>query len=328
MEIAGLSAAQHADYLALVDAEIRPQGSLTRPWEDFPLALDAANLPWMLGATDATGRLAGGLAILVRPFATSCGDVEVGAVGSVVTRPDCRGRGLSARLQAAAVDLLRLQNVPLAALWTDRPEIYAGRGFIPAGWEWHGGLEEAALPEIAPTGVTMRDWRPSDSPASERLYEAHRWRTVRRPGDAKRLYGMPGTRGLVAEAGGEVRAAVFCGKGADFPAYVAEWSGDPDLVLGLLGLARTRDLANAVLIPAGGEALAGRLAAAGSPPLAMPAGCWAVTRPDLLAARLAAAGIEPPSSAADARSWIGSVADDGSVAPGPLTVAVWGFDST
>ncbi len=327
MEIAGLSAAQHADYLALVNAEIRPPGSPTHPWEDFPLALDAANLPWMLGATDATGALAGGLAILVRPFATSCGDIPVGAVGSVVTRPDCRGRGLSARLQSAAVALLRRQNVPLAALWTDRPEIYAGRGFIPAGWEWHAGLVEATLPDLPRAGVTLRDWRPDDTPACERMYGEHRWRTVREPGDAARLYGMPGTRGLVAEAGGEVRASIFCGKGADFPEYVAEWSGDPDLVMDLLGLARARALANALLVPAGCETLARRLADVGSPPLAMPSGCWAVLRPDLLALRLTAAGSTPPPAAADARGWIGSVAADGSVTPGPLTLAVWGFDS-
>lgn len=327
MEIAGLTAAQHADYLSLVNAEIRPRGSATHPWEDFPLVLDPANLDWMLAATDTDGRLAGGLAVLVRPFATSCGVIEVGAVGSVVTRPDCRGRGLSARLQAAALAALKRQDVPLAALWTDRPEIYAGRGFIPAGWEWHAGLEEAALPNGAPAGVTLRDWRPGDLPAVERLYEDHRWRTARRPGDGARLYGMPGTRGLVAEAGGDVRAAIFCGKGADFPEYVTEWSGDIGLVLALLGLARMLGLANAVLIPAGGEALAERLAAAGSPPLAMPSGCWAVCRPDLLAARLSAVGVVPPPAAADARAWIGTVADDGSVRPGPLTLAVWGFDS-
>jgi GNAT superfamily N-acetyltransferase len=327
MEIAGLTAAQHADYLALVNAEIRPPGAATQAWEDFPLALDRSNLPWLLGASGADGRLVGGLAILVRSFATSCGDIAVGVVGSVVTRPDQRGQGLSSRLQAAAMALLRRQEVPLAALWTDRPEIYAGRGFIPAGWEWHAGLGEARLPETPPDGVTLRGWRPEDTPAVERLYGAHRWRTLRQPGDAARLYGMPGTRGLVAEAGGEVRAAVFCGKGADFPDYVAEWSGEPELVLSLLGLARARALAGAVLVPAGGEALADRLAAAGSPPVAMASGCWAVVRPDLLAARLTAAGIRPPSAAADARAWLGTVTDDGGVAPGPLTLAVWGFDS-
>lgn len=327
MQIAGLTDAQHAEYLALVNAEIRPSGPGTSALDDFPLALGPDNLAWMLAATDGQGRLAGGIATLVRTFTTSCGNLAVGAVGSVVTRPDCRGRGLSARLQAAALDRLRRQEVPLAALWTDRPEIYAGRGFVPAGWEWHAGLESAALPEAAPAGVTFRDWLPADLPATEHLYDQHQWRTVRQPADGARLYGMPGTRGFVAEAGGVVRAAVFCGKGADFPDYVTEWDGDHDLVLGLLGLARARALAAAVLVPAGEEAFAGRLAGLGALPLALPAGCWAVPRPDLLAAAAAGAGVAPPAAQQDARAWLGGVDAAGNVEPGPLALAVWGFDS-
>jgi GNAT superfamily N-acetyltransferase len=327
MEIAGLTVAQLADYLALVNAEIRPQGSRTSAGDDFPLALDRANLPWLLGASDPAGRLAGGLAILVRSFATSCGDVRVGAVGSVVTRPDCRGQGLSARLQAAAVALLRREGVPLAALWTDRPEIYAGRGFRPAGWEWHAGLLEAALPAAPPPGVRLRDWTVGDTPAVAGLYDEHRWRTRREPGDAARLYGMPGTRGLVAETSGGIRAAVFCGKGADFPDYVAEWSGDLDLVLCLLEHARAEALATAVLLPAGSEALVARLGAAGASPVALPSACWAVLGPDRLADLVTRAGGQPPAATAPAGEWLGEVGPDGSVRPGAVTVAVWGFDS-
>lgn len=327
MQIAGLTDAQHAEYLALVNAEIRPSGPGTSALDDFPLALGLDNLAWMLAATDHQGRLAGGIATLVRTFATSCGDLAIGAVGSVVTRADCRGQGLSARLQAAALDLLRRQEVPLAALWTDRPEIYAGRGFVPAGWEWHVGLESAVFPAASPAGVTLRDWSPGDLSATQHLYDQHRWRTLRLEGDAARLYGMPGTRGLVAESGGMVRAAVFCGKGADFPDYVTEWDGDHDLVLYLLGLARSRALATAVLVPAGEEVFAGRLAALGALPLALPAGCWAVPRPDILVAAAHGAGVVPPAAADDARAWLGGVEGSGDVAPGPLALAVWGFDS-
>ena len=102
MQIAGLTDAQHAEYLALVNAEIRPSGPGTTALDDFPLALGRDNLAWMLAATDGQGRLAGGIATLVRTFTTSCGDIAIGAIGSVVTRADCRGQGLSARLQAAA----------------------------------------------------------------------------------------------------------------------------------------------------------------------------------------------------------------------------------
>lgn len=326
MEIAGLTVAQHADYLALVNAEIRPLAAATRAEEDFPLALGLGNLPWQLGAFDDGGGLAGGLAVQVRPLATSCGDIAAGFIGSVVTRPDCRGRGLSARLQAEALARLGAAGVPLAALWTDRPEIYAGRGFVPAGWEFHVGLGEVALP-AAPTGAIVREWRPEDAPVVGALYDAHRLRTRRQPGDADRLYGMPGTRGLVAEVSGRVTAAVFCGRGADFPDYVAEWSGEPAHVLALLGAARDRGWAGAALVPAGAEGLAEHLLAMGAVPVALPAGCWCVTRPDLLTAQVLAAGGRIPACSADARAWLGGVGPDGAVEPGPLTLAVWGLDS-
>lgn len=324
MEIAGLTVAQHADYLALVNAEIRPEGATTRAEDDFPLALGLANLEWQLGAWDGQGRLAGGLAVLVRPFATSCGPVDVGMVGSVVTRPDCRGAGLSGRLQVAALARLRQRGVPLAALWTDRPEIYAGRGFVPAGWEWHVALAGVELP---PPPAKVRAYRSTDAAAVAALHEEHPWRMLREPGDADVLYGMPGTRGLVALAGGEPAAAVFCGKGADFAGYVAEWNGPPDLVLGLLAAARAEGLADAVLVPPGGEALAAGLGARGAAPLAQAAGCWAVLDAGRLGAALATAGRPSPAPGADARAWLGGIDGHGCVEPGALTIAVWGLDS-
>lgn len=327
MEIAGLTLAQHAEFLALVDAEIRPPHAGTRAWEDFPLVLGAGNLAWQIGAVDEDGRLAGGLAILVRTFATSCGDVRVAGIGSVVTRPDCRGRGLSSRLQSEALALLARKEVPLAALWTDRPEIYSGRGFLPAGWEWHADLIPATLPETAPAGATVRAWTPADARAAAALYDQHRWRTRREPGDAQRLYGMPGTRGLVAETAAGIEAALFCGKGADFPQYVTEWAGEPGAVACLLTAAQRTGWADQVLIPAGGEAMAEYLAAAGAAVRAAPSACWAVVRPDLLASVVTSAGGTVPAEERRAPGWLGSVDEEGLVVPGPLTVAVWGFDS-
>lgn len=326
MEIAGLTVAQHADYLALVNAEIRPPGATTRAEDDFPLALSRENLAWQFAARDRDGVLVAGLAVLVRRFATSCGDLAVGMVGSVVTRPDLRGRGLSARLQEAALARLEQEGVPLAALWTDRPEIYAGRGFVPAGWEWHADLTTAELPATA-APLTVRPFRPDDAAAVAALHDAHPWRAQREPGDARRLYGMPGTRGLLAVAGDGPVAAIFCGKGADFPGYVAEWDGPLSGVLPLLAAARAQGLAEAVLIPPGGEDLAAALAERGALPVAQPAGCWRIVRPEVLAAAALAAGRPVPAASADARAWLGGVDADGRAQAGPVTIAVWGLDS-
>ncbi len=326
MEIAGLTVAQHADYLALVNAEIRPEGATTRAEEDFPLALGVANLEWQLGIVDAEGRLAAGLAVLVRRHATSCGDLAVGMVGSVATRPDCRGRGLSARLQAAALERLRARGVPLAALWTDRPEIYAGRGFVPAGWEWHVPLADVALPP-ADRGTRIRAFTPADVSDVSRLHDLHPWRALREPGDAGLLYWMAGTSGLVAVAGDRPQAAVFCGKGADFEGYVAEWDGPPSAVLPLLAAARASGLAAAVLVPPGGEALLRELAARGARPEPRFGACWCIVCPDLLAAAARRTGACPPPDVKDAAAWLGGVEPDDRVRPGPVTLAVWGLDS-
>ncbi len=327
MQIAIATPADHAGFRELVNAEIRPDRAKTNAWDDFPLVLDPANAPWTLVARAPDGSVAAGIAALIRDHTTSLGTVGVAGVGSVVTRPEFRGRGLSSALQDALLTALRRQDVPLAVLWTDQPEIYAGRGFTAAGWEHHVDLRPVRWPGDTPA-PSIRPYAPSDAGAVAALFARHRWRTVRHPGDDARLYGMPGTAGLVArDAGGGVAAAVFCGKGADFPGYVTEWDGPLDLVLPLLAAARARGLAEAVLVPAGAEALLERLVPLGATCAAQASGQWCVVRPDLLAAAARAAGVDAPADPADPAAWLGGVAADGAVRTGPLAAAVWGFDS-
>lgn len=323
MHIANPGPGQHAGFRSLVNAEIRPDHGDTSAWDDFPLILDPSNAAWTLVALDDDGNVAAGLAALIREFTTNCGRITVAGLGSVVTRPDCRGQGLSRALQEEMVACLRRKNVPLAVLWTDQPEIYAGRGFTTAGWEHHVLMDGAELP----TGGAVRDYEPADAPAVGALYGAHPWRTVRLPGDDALLYGMPGTRGLVGtDPDGRVAAACFCGKGGDFPDYVTEWSGPVERVLPLLGTAVQRGWASRILVPSGGEPLVEALAARGAGWVAQPSGQWCVLDAPDLARRLTEAGLEPPQGD-DATSWLGHVGDDGTLHPGPLHLAVWGFDS-
>ena len=211
MHIASITPDRHAEFLALVDAEIRPDRAKTHAWDDFPLILSPDNAAWTLVATAEDGALTGGLACLIREMATSCGNIPVAGIGSVVTRPENRGQGLSTALQNALLELLRRKNIPLAVLWTDQPEIYAGRGFAAAGWEMHLDLGDAQLGEAFPPGFGVREFQRADTVAVQRLYDCHLLRTLRHAGDAERLYTMPGTRGLVASGQDDtVVAAVFC----------------------------------------------------------------------------------------------------------------------
>ncbi len=328
MRIETLSPQHHAEFLRLVDAEIRPNRAKSHAWEDFPVILGEQNRPWTLGVVEEDGALAAGLACLVRVFQTTCGEMPVAGLGSVVTRPDRRGRGYSSALQNAMLDKLRGKNVPLAVLWTDQPEIYAGRGFTAAGWEWHVDLAGARLPGDLPPGFRRRPYEPRDADAVAALYRRHALRTLRLPGEPAALYGMPGTRGHVACGDdGAVAAAVFCGKGADFPGYVAEWAGPVGLVAALLGAARGEGLADHVLAPPGGERLVDHLTGLGAAWFCQTSGLWNVLQPDKLAEYLTATRHDVPSDPASAVAMLGGVTEDGQPLPGALTVAVWGFDS-
>jgi GNAT superfamily N-acetyltransferase len=327
MEITPLNDSQFVDYLALLDREIRPEGSGTLMRDDFPLILGSGNRGWAFGICEGD-RVLSGAACLVRQLETSCGAVPVGGIGCVVTRSEARGQGFSSRIQSHLLARLAAADVPLAVLWTGRPEIYAGRGFRPAGWEFHGDLSPSGDAGTLPPGCTCRPYAEGDAEAVAALYDRHPLRTIRKPGDATLLYGMPGTTGLVAVGGGgEIVAAVFCGKGADFVQYVSEWSGPCGLVLPLLDEARGRGPARRVLVPAGGQALAVALARRGATVTARPAGCWAVTQPDQMSRYLQGCGLGTLADPADPVEVLGEVGPNGVVVPGALTVAVWGLDS-
>ena len=327
MKIASLHPDIFSEYLGLVDQEIRPAEAATHIWEDFPLLLGGENLPWILGGFE-NRELVAGAACLVRQFRTSCGAVPVGGIGCVVTRPEFRGRGLSGELQAALISRLVAANVPLAVLWSDKPEVYAGRGFRPAGWEFHVDLQDVPSGSGFPQGFRCRPFREQDVAAVSALYARHPLRTQRNPGDSARLYTMPGTRGLVAVGQGEeVVAAVFCGKGADFHQYVGEWCGPGGLVMALLDEALAAGWARHVLIPAGAQSLAEALTRRGAVARAQPSGLWVVTQPEQLSRYLQGSGLGAPADPADPAKILGSVDSQGVVVPGALTLAVWGFDS-
>lgn len=327
MNIAPLNTAQFDEFLALVDQEIRPAGAATHAWDDFPIILGQGNRAGVLGVYEQD-ELVAGAACLVRQFQTSCGAVPVAGIGCVVTKPDFRGRGYSRELQTALINRLAAANVPLAVLWTDKPETYIGRGFRPAGWEFHVDLKEVTPGRGFPAGFQCRPYTVKDADAVSALYDRHLFRTLRNPGDSALLYAMPGTTGLVCVGqGDEVVAAVFCGKGADFGEYVSEWSGPQGLAIPLLDEAVAQGLARYVLVPPGGQALADALAGRGAAVTAMTSGLWVVTQPEQLSRYLQGSGHGAPPDPADPAGILGTVDSDGVVVPGALTLAVWGFDS-
>jgi predicted N-acetyltransferase YhbS len=328
MEIRNVASDERTEFLALVDAEIRPERATTRAVDDFPVILGRDNCDGQLVAV-ADGRLLGGLAFLVRTFTTAWGRLDVAGIGSVVTCVEARGQGVSRRLQEAVGERLVRQEVPLAVLWTERPEYYAGRGFRAAGCEYHVDLANARFAP-PPSWLRIVPYTADRADTVASIYADHPYRTLRGAGDAERLYGMPGTRGLLAVDGdGIVLAHAFCGKGADFPGYVTEWGGEREAVLALLARATGDGLARHVLVPQGGEDLVDLLVDRGAGWFAQPSGHWCVVLPESLRRRGEEHGWRPPTGAdlRDPRLWLGEVPEAGPPAPGPLALAVWGFDS-
>lgn len=328
MKIARVDETERTEFLSLVNAEIRPGRANSTAWEDFPLILGPQNHEFQLVCRAPDGRIAGCIACLIRDLKTSCGVMPVAGVGSVVTHPDFRGKGVSTALQIELLDLIKGKNVPLAVLWTDQPEIYSGRGFAPAGWEIHAQLEGLCLPEGELSGLRVRDFSAADVSAVETLYLKHPFATLRQPGDSSALYTMPGTSGLVAvDKDDTVLAAVFCGKGADFPDYITEWDGPHDLVVKLCATARDRGLASQVLIPSGEESLVNSLVDHGASWFPLASGYWKILDIEALSEAVSHSGQALPANLDDPAGWLGSIDEQGHPLVGPLTLAVWGFDS-
>ncbi len=265
-----------------------------------------------------------GLATLTRSCLTTAGLVSVAGIGSVVTREDRRGQGYSSALQQQVVERLAAEGVHLAVLWTDQPEIYAGRGFQAAGWEYHLDLSDLRVDELWPAGADRHTLTGTHAPQIARHYEQHPLRTLRPADDHQRLYGMPGTRVVGLVEAGRVVAYACCGKGEDFPDYVAEWGGAPDRVLAVMARAAADGLASRALIPAGREEILERAVCQGCGFAAVPSGLWAVLRPDLLAELV---GPVTDGREHDPRAWLGHLEADGTPVPGRLQLGIWGLDS-
>ena len=245
-------------FVAFVDACFgRPAGRSLR--REFPVALHPNN-----HAHHYVGRIGGELVCAataqVRDWITSAGSVRAACVGCFSTDPARRGQGLSSRLQQEMLETLTREGVQWAALWSDQPDLYAGRGFVPCGRERHGVLDSVQWPSL-PVGVKVRGASVADAPILLALHRQHRWRVERTLDDLRAHLDPAVSQVLVAESAEAVEAYVAVGKGKDFPGYVADFAGRPDLVHALWGVAH-RHGARAVLLPAGTDAYTAGAAAA------------------------------------------------------------------
>lgn len=179
------------------------------------------------------GRPVSACAILPRDFVVDGAALRTGLVGSVVTHPDHRGRGLASRVLECAETELSRRGCLLAALWAEDPEYYALRGWRPWGSELDFVLPRelaAHLPD--PAGVRLA--KPADAGAIHRLHATHRRRVVRTRAETEALLSVPGMDVLVRVRDGEIAAYSCLGRGGDLKDVIHEWAGGAEDMLALV----------------------------------------------------------------------------------------------
>jgi GNAT superfamily N-acetyltransferase len=255
-----------AEARALIERALPGGASLE---EDCPLVF-GRGAPGRLVSIEEQGRAVSACATLVRDLAVRGERLRVGLIGSVVTDPRHRGRGLGSKLLARAQASLAQQGCLLGLLWADDPDFYLRRGWHEAGCEIDFVLDAAARARLPDAGEsTLRSGAPDDFGALHRLYNLHGARVDRTPGETRALLSSRGVDTLVLQRGRDIAAYACLGRGRDLEHCVHEWGGAADDVLALVrehGERRARRGEEApiyLMTPPGAQAMHACLAACG-----------------------------------------------------------------
>lgn len=162
---------------------------------------------------------------------------KVGAVGSVVTDPQHRGKGFSTQVLNDCLKAAEEQSCDITILWTDLFDFYRRLGFELAGSEVSFVIEDnfdcnnqnlrfSSDPKVSPEAI-------------HRLYSMHSVATVRSVDDIKRFLNIPQTKVYTAwEPSGQLAAYAIEGKGIDLGGYIHEWGGSVSKLKALLSYIR------------------------------------------------------------------------------------------
>ncbi|MDR0188780.1 GNAT family N-acetyltransferase [Pseudomonas yamanorum] len=92
-------------------------------------------------------------------------DVSVGLIGLVCVDEKSRGKGLASSLMSSAIKFGEHQNLAALILWTQKPEVYTGQGFITDERDRFGHIQ-LMQEQRSTLAYTTRDW-PDSSYAGE-----------------------------------------------------------------------------------------------------------------------------------------------------------------
>jgi predicted GNAT family N-acyltransferase len=157
---------------------------------------------------------------------------RIGAIGSVVTDPNHRNKGLSTQNLQNCLLKASAQNCDLVILWTDQFEFYKKFGFQLSGLEYTYELSQ-------PMPIENKDYKfikgsQIDPAAILKVYNQHTVNSVRTVEDIRKCLKIPNSNVYtVWNQHNQIMAYAVEGKGSDLTNYIHEWGGNVQCLMDL-----------------------------------------------------------------------------------------------
>lgn len=220
-----------------LNSQLRPES----PWsisDEYPLFYSENNFENLRIATVGDQIVAhAGVRFFIAK--THFGLVKIAAVGSVVTHPEHRSKGLSQNLIQQLMDKAWQEGADIAVLWTDLHDFYKKIGFELAGTELTVELSSQFKVASDPSLKYLLDQKFS-SEALLKGFLKHSVNSLRKASDIESYLRIPNSRiHSVWDQNHKLLAYAIEGKGADLQDYVHEWGGETTPLLSLLSKVNT-----------------------------------------------------------------------------------------
>ena len=175
---------------------------------------------------------------------------KVGGIGSVVTDPNHRQKGLSSKNVENCMLLAKQQECDMTILWTDQFDFYRRFGFELAGIEQTYVLENNF--PIKNNKLKFLSNTKVDPAALLKLYSQHTVQTLRTVDDVRNFLKIPNSHLYTAwNEYNQLVAYAVIGKGIDLTNYVHEWAGSVDSLLDLFSFMQQKhDQPLTIMVPA------------------------------------------------------------------------------
>lgn len=221
------------DLVRFLSTHLRPGKQWTIA-EEYPLAIHDSNLNNVRVIRDIDGGFLSAAVMKPLIIKSPVGIFKVAAIGSVVTNPEHRNKGLSRQVLEDCINSARAHGCDFAILWTDLYDFYRKLGFELAGTEISVTIPTNFKCADVP-GMKFMNTNKIDPEAMLRLYSQHTTGSVRTVDEVRRLLQIPNSRVFTAwDEQNRLQAYAVEGKGADLDGYIHEWGGGVSKLLPLI----------------------------------------------------------------------------------------------